>query len=49
MMKKMIVSRSTVMVQQLMLSGPGLVPVFKRSRGRGVFEPRGANGTYNPM
>ena len=38
-----------VMVQPLIVAGPGLVPELKRSRGRAVAKPRGAYGTYNPM
>ena len=49
MMKQTIAPRSMVMVQPLIVAGPGFVPVFKRSWGRGVSEPRGGYGTYNPM
>jgi len=49
MMKQMIAPRSIVMVQPLMVAGPGLVPALTRTWGRGVSKPRGAYGSINSM
>ena len=48
-MKQMIASRSMVMVDGLMVAGPGLEPNIARSWGSKTDKALVVNGTGNPM